>query len=300
MSEPQAFLNGRWLLESHAKISLTDAGFVLGATISEQLRTFAGRLFRTQPHVERLFRGLDITGIDCGMSHDELAQTAEELAARNHPLLPAGGDLGLAMLVTPGPYGSFAAASRPTVCLHTYPLPFARWAARYTSGVELLVSPVEMVSPAAWPPELKCRSRMHYYLAQQDADRRAPGAIPLLLSRDGTVRETPTANILLLRGGELLSPPRSTILPGISLAVVEELSPQLDLTFAERELVPADVAAADEVWLTSTPWCALPVTRIEGNRIGNGQPGPQYQKLMSAWQQLVGVDIVAQASSQTS
>ena len=130
MSEPQAFLNGAWIPASAAVVSVGDAGFVLGAAVAEQLRTFAGKLFHLDDHLARLAHSLEIVGVDPVMTSEELAAVAHELVARNHPLLQPGDDLGLSVFVTPGSYRTYEppGPARPTVCLHTYPLPFHLWA----------------------------------------------------------------------------------------------------------------------------------------------------------------------------
>jgi len=79
-SEPQAYLNGQWLPASQASIGLADAGFVLGATVSEQLRTFGGKLFRLEAHLDRLERSLAITGVTPGITRQEFQQIAMQLA----------------------------------------------------------------------------------------------------------------------------------------------------------------------------------------------------------------------------
>jgi branched-subunit amino acid aminotransferase/4-amino-4-deoxychorismate lyase len=156
-----------------------------------------------------------------------------------------------------------------------------------------------MISEHSWPTELKCRSRMHYYLADLEAGRKHHGARAILCDSAGRVRETAIANVLLglaTDGGvTLVSPPRNTILPGISLKVAIELAAQLGWRFEERNFTLDDLAEADEVLLTSTPWCVLPVTQYEERAIGTGAPGPIFAGLMKAWSALVGLDIVAQA-----
>jgi len=300
MDEPRAFLNGRWIPGWAAAIPVGDAGFVLGATVAEQLRTFAGKLFRLEDHLARLQQSLAIVGVDPGMTVDRLAAVAQELAARNHRLLAPGDDLGLSILVTPGAYRAYGPSgpASPTVCLHTYPLPFYLWAEKYGRGEALVNSDVEQVSPRSWPPGLKCRSRMHYYLADRRAAGRDPGARALLLDRQGFVTETSTANVLVFRSAEgLISPPAEKILRGISLAVLVELARELGIPTVYRDLTPPEVASADEVLLTSTPVCLLPVTRLDGRPIGDGRPGEVFRRLLAAWSGLVGLDIAGQAKS---
>lgn len=300
MSEtPIAYLNGRFLPAEELALSVIDAGFVLGAAVTEQLRTFGGRLFRLGEHLDRLWRSLEIVGMDPGLSQKQMADLAQELVAHNHRLLPAGDDLGLGIFITPGLYLGYAGCPvevRPTVCLHTYPLAFWVWSAKYRQGQALWISSVRQVPSVCWPPTLKCRSRMHYYLADREAAQNDPHARAVLLDQEGLVTETANANIVIYRANQgLLSPPRERILPGISLEVLFQLAQRLNIPSGFRPLRPADLASADEIILTSTPFCALPVTRLQAQPVGDGKPGPIYQKLLQAWSQEVGVDIVAQA-----
>ncbi|NUQ64783.1 MAG: aminotransferase class IV [Pirellulales bacterium] len=298
MDEPRIYLNGRFLPESSAGISLSDAGLVQGTTVAEQLRTFGGNLFHLRDHLARLEHSLDIVGVNPGLGWEQLAELALELVEHNHRLLAAGDDLGLSIFITPGEYPAYSTQSRtePTVCLHTYPLPFRLWAGKYRSGQVLRTTEIRQVPPECWPPELKCRSRMHYYLADRLAGMAEPGARALMLDHEGWVTEASTANILLYRPEEgFVSPPASKVLQGISLAMTCELAGQLGISTAHRDLTVAEVASADEVLLTSTPLCLLPVSRLNGHPIGRGRPGELFGRLADAWSDSVGVDIVAQA-----
>ena len=159
-----------------------------------------------------------------------------------------------------------------------------------------MTTDVEQVSPHCWPAGLKCRSRMHYYLADKRAAAVDPQARALLLDAQGFVTEASTANLLIYHAGRgLASPPSAKILRGISLGVVRELARRFGIAYTERDLTGDDVASADEVLLTSTPTCVLPVTRFNGRPIGSGRPGEVFHRLIAAWGELVGLDIVGQA-----
>jgi branched-chain amino acid aminotransferase len=295
---PVAYLNGRWLPAEEAAIPLHDAGFVLGTTVVERLRTFGGKLFRLANHLVRLEHSLAIVGVVPPESIAELAECATELVAHNFALAPAGSDLGVSILVTPGPYGNFNSDSepRPLVCLHTDALPFRNWYEMYAKGVALATTDVMQTPSACWSPELKCRSRMHYYLADKAAHRAFPGAKALLLNERDEVTETSIANLIALRKGEgLVTPPKRDVLPGITLGVVEELAAELHLPFHYRTLSLDEVRTADEVLLTSTPWCLMPAVTLNGERIGTGQPGPVYHKLLAAFDRATEFNIAEQA-----
>lgn len=301
MTEPLAFLNGNWIPAREAVVPVYDAGFVLGTTVAEQVRTFGGKLFRLDRHLQRLAHSLQIVGVDPGISLADLGDAARELARHNHTLLDPGDDLGMCIFVTPGPYATMAAAarraghSRPLVCMHTNPLPFHLWADKYRVGESLVLSGSQ-VPAACWPPELKCRSRMHFYLADLHARTVQTGARALLTDAEGGILEASTANIFTFRRGEgICSPPRHKILPGVSISTIAELADTLGVPFTDRPLKLQDLFQADEVMLCSTSPCLWPVHEIDGQRVGQRGQGEFCQRLLSAWSDLIGVEIVAQA-----
>lgn len=297
---PQVYYNGRLIPLAEAGIPVWDTGLVLGATVTEVLRTFSGRLFRLEAHLERLQHSLDLVGIELGMSLAELGRISQNLATSNARLLDAADDLNLSMFFTPGPHPTMAAGvadRRPTICIHTYPLPFHLWSEKYSGGDSLVTTTVEQISPDCWPRELKCRSRMHYYLADRQARSIEPGARALMCDHDGYVMEATTANILAYVPGQgLLGPPCAKVLPGVSLGVLIALAEQAGISYSEHDLKPADIAAAQEVLLSSTSLCVIPVVQFNGRPIGNGKPGPIQETLLAAWSRLVEVDIAAQAA----
>ena len=297
--EPQAYLNGQRVPLTQAAVSVFDGGFVQGVTVAEQLRTFGGKLFRLETHLARLARSLALIGVDPGISLNALGQIATELAEENARLLDPADDQNVTMFVTPGAYGSYAAVAGhqgPTICIHTQPLPFGQWAEKYRTGESLVVTDVRQVPAMCWPAELKCRSRMHYFLADRKARQMEAGARALLLDERGFVMEASTANILVYRAEEgLLSPRKEDILPGVTVAVVEELAGRLNIPFKHRDLSVEDAANAEEMLLCSTSPCLLSVTRLNGQPIGDGKPGGIARQLRNEWNSLAGFDIEVQA-----
>jgi len=292
-----AYLNGQFVSEASLSVPIYDAGFVQGVTVAEQLRTFGGKLFRLDKHLERLQRSLEIIGV-AGIDSASLGEAAQELAGNNHKLLVPGDDLGLSLFVTPGPYPTFAppGPSEPTIGMHTYAIPFHLWNEKYTTGERLVVSSVRQVPNTCWPLELKCRSRMHYYLADREARQREAGARALLLDQEDFIAEASTASVVLFRDAEgFLLPPREKILPGVSVGVLEELAREMGIAFLHRDLTVEDVYSADEVILCSTSPCLLPVVSLDGRPIGTGTVGPVLQQSLAAWSRLVGLDIAEQA-----
>jgi branched-chain amino acid aminotransferase len=300
MSEPLVYLNGQMLPASQASLNIYDAGIVLGATVTEMTRTFRHQPFRLEDHVARLFRSLRYTRMDIGMTPEQLIAVSRELLAHNTTLLDGDDDLGLIHFVTAGEYGSYVATrgtqvrSGPTVCVHTFPLPFAVWADRLRHGAHVVTPSIRHVPPQCYDPKMKYRSRMHYFLADQEARLVDPQGIALLLDLDGNVTETSGANFLIVERGTIVSPTLRNTLPGVSRAVVIELAQKLGIPFVERDFQVFSVMNADEALLTSTPYGVCPVTKINGVSIGDGRPGTATRRLMSAWNELVGFDVAAQ------
>ena len=106
---------------------------------------------------------------------------------------------------------------------------------------------------------------------------------------------TSTANIAVVSNDAIIVPPPADALGGVSLAFVRRLTERLAIPWHERSLRSADLAAADEILLTSTPSCILPATRFDGEPVAAGTPGPVYRRLLAAWSDDVGLDIAAQA-----
>ncbi|MEI6240056.1 MAG: aminotransferase class IV [Planctomycetia bacterium] len=292
-----AWLDGATIPRRELSIPVGDAGFVLGATVTEQLRTFAGRLFLPARHAARFRDSLRIAGIQADALVDAAFAAAAEVAAHNHALGRADGDLGVVIFATPGdlPAQHEGRRSQPRVAVHTFPLAFALWARAYDEGVSLRSVPFTQVPATSWPLALKCRSRMHYHLADRAAAALEPGARAVLCHLDGRVSETSTANVAIVRRGEILTPPPADSLAGISLGYAHDLATALGIVWREASLLPDDLAAADEILLTSTPNCLLPATSFDGRPIGNGRPGDVYRRLLAAWSERVGVDVARQA-----
>ncbi len=300
MSEPLAFLNGQFVPDSQAVVPVSDLGLVQGATVTETIRTFNGEPFRLEAHLERLQHSLQAVGFPTSLTPQKCRSIVLRLIEHNYPLLPQGHDLGIVVFVTAGKnltyLGAAAAAEArtPTTCVHTFPLPFELWADKLEQGQHLVTPARRHISPETLDPRIKHRSRLHWYLADQEVRAIAPEASALLLDQQGFVTETSTANFFIVRDREILAPSSLSALEGVSQQVVFELAERLNFICRFAPLRPYDVANADEAFTSSTPYCLLPVTRFNGKPIGSGRPGEVFKSLLAEWSKLVGLDIAEQ------
>jgi branched-subunit amino acid aminotransferase/4-amino-4-deoxychorismate lyase len=297
MPEPLVFLNGNLVPAAQAHLAIFDAGIVMGATVTEMTRTFRHEPYRLDDHLDRLFRSLKYTRMDIGLTKAQFASVSRELVAHNAKLVDREDELGLIHFVTAGEFPVYAgsagrsARTTPTVCVHTFPMPFELWAPKLDTGSHLVTPSIRHVPPQCYDPKMKYRSRMHYYLADKEAQLVDPDASALLLDLAGNVTETSGANFLIVERGTIVSPTLVNTLPGISRATVIELAKKLGIPFVERDIQVHSVMNADEAFTASTPYCLMPVTKINGVPIGDGRPGPVWRRLLAAWSELVGIDI---------
>lgn len=281
---PIAYANGGYRPLSEIGISLSDAGFVWGATVTDRCRTYRHRPFRLDDHLRRFRRSCRLAGVPLEKTEAELRNIVDELLERNGASGPTAKESVLVFLATPGPMWTH----RPTLIIHPERLDQERYAATVNEGASLLIADGRHVPAASVPPEIKHRSRLFWRVAEIEVNGRQPGASALLLDPDGYLTETASANLLLVIEGVVCSPRRSRVLPGISLQVIEELCGPAHLPFEERDLTREDLAVASEAMVTSTPYGVAPVRQIEGRSFT--APGPAFLRLTEAWRHELGFD----------
>lgn len=296
--QPMAFLGGRMIPAAEAKIAVFDAGVVMGATVTDLARTFRHEIFRLDDHVRRLFRSCRYARITPRLKPEEVAGKTLELVRHNAALIQPDQELAVVWFATPGEFRVYAGAAgmpgemEPTFCIHTFPLPFQVWRDYYRTGVHAVTPSIRHVPPQCLDPKIKQRSRLHWWLADQETHLVDPKAVTLLLDLDGNVTETAGSNFLICRNGKVIQPSLRNTLPGISQQTVCELCEELGIGYEVADFQVYDVINADEAMLTTTPYCMAPVTKINGLPIGNGRPdGPIFTRILEAWSRRVGLDI---------
>lgn len=295
-------------LES-AHIPIWDLGFAQGVSVTEQLRTLGGKLWLLEQHLDRLEQGLRLAWlqwpIELGESpRERLRQLLQDLAGCSLSELEPGDDLGLCVIITGGDQPRFRAQTAEMLqgsrlVAHTFRLPHSEQAKRHLTGVRLVTVPTREIPAACLDRRLKSRSRMHYWIAQRQAEFAVPGSQALLLDLEGNVAESPAATIVAIdgRGRSCLVPPPEAILPGTSLDWFLELAARFQLEVVRRPLSIADLQGASEVLSLSTPGVIAPVVEVDGRRIGDGKAvgGEIYWRVVVEVGDTTGVDLINQS-----
>lgn len=299
MPDPIAFLNGRFIPQLQCVLPMYDAGIVMGAAVTDLLRTYHGKPYAAAEHIARFLQSARYAYLDLALTASELAEIVERLVAHNREAWP-GRELAVVFYATAGEFPVYAGAAgmagelQPTICLHSFPLPLELWRESLANGIHLITPTQRHLPPNVLSSKIKHRNRLHMWIGDRQAKLADPNAIGLFLDLNGNVTETGGANFVLYHGGKIISPNRSNILWGTSLDTVRRLSTSVNCEFVERDLQIYDVINAEEAWLCSTPYFLAPVVKINGRPIGDGNPGPMWRKVAAAFSAQVGIDIVQQ------
>jgi len=291
------YINGAWLPESEAHISLYDLSVMQGAGAFTMCRSFKQKIFKLDEHLQRLEESCRVLGIPLALSRQALHAVCDEIVDRNRDVFDPADEHRLLIVASPGCAPMYreleGVIAQPYVYVTDFPLKFttAGLGRQFTEGGKAVVTTVIQVPDDCVPSVAKHRNRLHFHLAQEEAKRRgADWAI--LCTQDADVAECPGGNLCAVINGVLVAPSRNA-LQGISRATVLEIAESLSLPISRQHtLTLDDLELADEVFVTGTPFCALPLSVVDGDE--KDCPGPVYRELLSAWSARVGVNIAEQ------
>lgn len=270
----QVWIDGRLLPADAARVSVYDRGFRTGEGVFETFRAYADHVFRLDAHLRRASQGARFLGFE--LATDLLADAVTTTAVANLAALE-GRDSVVRLTATPGridPLTPFPGqpAGGPTVVVTSHPLMIDPRVHR--DGVSAASVP--------WARELPDVKAVSYLAATVARDRaRAEGADEALLTDGrGNVLEGASSNVFAVVDGALVTPPTSAgLLAGVTRGVVIEVAGRAGLAVEERPLTAAELAGADEAFLTATTREVLPLVRVDGRAIGSGTPGPVTRRL---------------------
>ncbi len=298
-SKHLVYINGELFPPEDAKISVFDSAVTLGDTMTESTRTFGHVPFKLERHIERLYKSLKVGRINPGLTPQEMTDITLDVVQRNLPHVPANEDVWIVHNISRGA-GALAAdptqqRSPATVIIHTAPLILSDWARFYTEGCHAVTPFSRAVPTQSLDARIKNRSRLAYTLAEAEVKLVDPAAQSVILDTDGNVTENKGGNFFIYADGALKTPHARGALAGISRETALELAEGLGITTQVTDFQPYDIYTADEAFFTSTPYCIMPATKFNGLPVGDGEVGPVTQRLLEAWSELVGLDIMAQA-----
>jgi D-alanine transaminase len=275
MSET-VYLNGAFMPMEEARVPVLDRGFIFGDGVYEVIPVYSRHPFRLEEHLRRLQASLDAIRLPNPHAAAEWARLVRRLVELNEPQ-----DQSVYLHVTRGVARrdhAFPQGVAPTVFMMSNPLTTPP-AAQVETGVAAITA-----QDNRW---LRCDIKAiallpNVLLRQMAVDA---GCAETLLLRDGKLTEGAASNIFVIHRGVMLAPPKNHLmLPGITYDVVLELAASAGLPHEVREVGADELRDAEEVWLTSSTREVLAVTRLDGNAVGAGVPGPLFRRMYALYQ----------------
>jgi branched-chain amino acid aminotransferase len=281
------YLDGKFVDEADAKVSVFDHGLLYGDGVFEGIRLYGGNIFRLEEHLERLEYSAKAILLQIPLTREQLSWATCETCRQNNledayirlVVTRGVGDLGLAPWLCPKPT-VFIIASR----ISLYPKE------HYDNGLAIVTVPTRRINPAALPPTIKSLNYMNNILAKIEA--RQFGALEAIMLNDqGYVAECTADNVFIVYRGELITPAASQgALKGITRSTIIDIGKVLDLPVREADMTRYDIWCADECFLTGSGAEVIPVVKLDGRVIGAGTPGPITQRIMNSFRQRVRVE----------
>lgn len=289
--EPLIYLQGNILEVEDARISPFDRGFLWGDGVYEVTACFDRQLYRLEDHIERLYRSLRYVRIDPGFSSDEICNETLRFLESTRERLEPGSMYRLGHWISRGedkPSMKALEAGPATIMMFFRQIDTSSVGRQHHEGVRLSVTTTRRIPPECMETRAKITSKMNQILAELDAASR--DSLSLMLDINGNVAENAVANIFIARDGILWTPPERNILEGVTRKVVFELCEKLSIPLQERFFTMYDLAQADEIFITSTPICATPVSAVDDLIPKQPIPGPITLRLINAFVEETGFD----------
>ena len=272
------YLNGNYLAEEDASISVLDRGFIFGDGVYEVIPCYGGHLFRLEQHIQRLQNSLDGIRLKNPLTDSQWQEIIEEVVRRNDDNV----DLSIYLQVTRGVAKRdhvFPDNVSPTVFIMSNTmLPVSD--TKLANGVVAITH-----DDIRWRYcHIKSIALLPNTLMRQVA--REAGADEAILNRDGKITEGAASNIFIVKNNKIITPPKDEcLLPGITRDLILEIAANANLDYNEEEISLAQLQDADEIWLTSSTKEILPVTQLDNKPVGNGKPGVCWKDMLARYQE---------------
>jgi branched-chain amino acid aminotransferase len=283
-SSLKVWLNGKLLPRDDAKISVFDAGFVLGDGVWEGLRLHKGALIFLDEHLERLYSGAKEIALDLGLTRDEMKAAIRETVEANG--MQTGAHLrlmatrGVKSAVNQDPRNALGAAT--IVIVAEYKEPSSEIASK---GLKLATSSIRCTPADMFDMRINSHSRLPLIRALLDVIKRGADEA-LMLDPGGSVSSCNATNFFWVKDGEVHTSTGEFCFNGVTRGAVIRLCDANAIPIRLDFFPLRDVHAADEAFVTGTFGGLTPVSEVDGHVMPGGTPGPVTAKLRSLYEAL--------------
>jgi branched-chain amino acid aminotransferase len=280
------YLNGKFVKENDARVSVFDHGFMFGDGVYETLRTYGGRVCQLDDHLKRLKKSAKFLKLKYGLSRVTVNGAITKLIKMN-----GYKEARVRIMITRGCNGmDFSTCKKPTVVI-------AAWELKedppviYRKGVDIITVNVTRIFP-----EAKTLSLLPRIVGEQEAKRRRVFEA-IFVDENKFVREGTVTNVFIVKDGEVLTP-KTGILKGTVRGAAIEAARRRGISVIMRDFTLNHLLLADEAFITNAPRGIVPVKKVNGKKIGDGVPGPMTKKIMEAFAEYVESNIGGKSKSE--
>ncbi len=277
------YFNGKYLNTRNAKVSVNNAGFLYGDGLFETFRSYGGKLYTVDRHLERLFFALQILKYNTHFSAEDVKENIYSLLRRNNLLKK---DAIIKVIVTRNRYidrFKFDFWEKPDLIIITkkyegYPDSY------YKKGVKLKSSSIRRIALGNDLYKYKMLNYFENIYAKNEAyDNEADESV--FLTKDRVILEGASSNIFIVKGNRILTPSSNlNILPGITRQIIIDLCKKYGIRCSERKLHYYNVIEADEMFITNSIMEVMPVSSFDNYKIGDGKiPGLMTARLSNLY-----------------
>src|SRR3979411_3062437 len=281
--EARIYIDGKFLPEADAKISVFDHGLLYGDGIFEGIRFYNGRVFRLEEHLERLWDSARSICLEIPIGRGEMTEALLETIRRND--LREGY---IRLIVTRG-IGNLGL--NPAQCKRPSVIIIASTIALYSkevceTGLTVVTGATRRTGAAALNPAVKSLNYLNNVMARIEANL-AGADEALMLNDAGNVAECTADNVFIIKRGQIFTPPITAgAFVGVERTTVFDIAAELSLKISETDITRHDVFVADECFLTGTAAELIPVIKADGRMIGNGKPGSIPTRMIGRFREL--------------
>ena len=281
------YLNGKYVDERNAKISIFDHGVLYGDGVFEGIRAYKGCIFRLKQHLERLYASAKYIMLKIPLTHGRMTDVVVNTCRMNKIK-----DGYIRLVVTRGP-GTLGLApwlcTKPTIFviadrIKLYPEEF------YKNGLSIITVPTLRNLPETTNPRVKSLNYLNNILAKIEAHNSGVQEA-LMLNQQGYVVECSGENVFIVKSSTLYTPPVYLgALKGITRDCIIEIATHLGFRVIEEPFTRFDVFDADECFLTGTAAEGIPVVKVDNRIVGNGKPGKITKLLIRKYRDITATD----------
>lgn len=285
--EKVVYVDGEFVPESKASVSVFDHGVLYGDGVFEGIRLYERNIFRLKEHLDRLWESATGIILEIPVSRDEMTEAIAETCRRNglengyiRLVVTRGtGYLGLSPFKCSNPCVFIIASS-----IQLYPDEY------YRNGLTVVTTAHRRYASDTFSPRVKSLNYLNNIMAKINAIN-SGAQEGLILSREGYVLEATADNIFIVKNSVLFTPPMYMgILRGITRDAVMELAREEGLEIREEPFTQFEVYTADEVFLTGTAAEVIPVRVVDSRIIGDGMPGKITNRLIERFRAITSTD----------